>query len=77
MNKSTLSGMFASWALVKWYSELASVLRATVLMKLITFFGLLFANVACSFQIVESEYVLEFSLIINNRSVALFLPLSQ
>ena len=76
VNMSTLVGMEASWAFVKWYSELASVVKAKNICQLqkamngleeyqrcfLTFAALLLADVTRVLQVVQSKDVLHLSL---------------
>ena len=45
--------------------------------KMLTLFALLLRDVSCSLQVIESEDVLEFSLIVNNGAASLLLALLQ
>jgi hypothetical protein len=45
--------------------------------KMLTLFALLLRDVSCSLQVIESEDVLEFSLIVNNGATSLLLALLQ
>ena len=45
--------------------------------KMLTLFALLLRDVSCSLQVIESEDVLEFSLIVNNGTASLLLALLQ
>jgi hypothetical protein len=44
---------------------------------MLTLFALLLRDVSCSLQVIESEDVLEFSLIVNNGAASLLLALLQ
>jgi hypothetical protein len=45
--------------------------------QMLTLFALLLRDVSCSLQVIESEDVLEFSLIVNNGAASLLLALLQ
>ena len=80
VNMSTLVGIDASCAFVKWYSELASVVKAKNICQLqkamnkveesqrcfLTFAALFFADVARVLQIIQSKDVLHLSFCIDD-----------
>ena len=78
VNKSTLSGILASDALLKWYSELASVFKAKKRMKNgLTFLALVFCDMACTFKVVEGKDVLELCFVVDDGARPLFFALFQ
>lgn len=74
--RSTLLGMDASWAFVKWNSEFARVLRAATVTGIgLTFTALLLRDRAGTFKIVEREDVLQLGVCIDDRPAAVLFSL--
>ena len=83
VNMSTLTGMEASWARVKWYSEFARVVSAAQFhnvsyrsidfkrIVILTFTALFFGNVSRVLEIVECEYVVDLGLCVDDWASAI------
>lgn len=84
VKRSTLVGMTASWAFVKWNSELARVFKAEFKIggynskssprgKWLTFAALVLCDVVLALQVVEGEDVLHLSVCVDDWALSVLL----
>ena len=63
VKRSTLAGIWVSWAFVKWNSELARVFKAkksVTKFEFLTFAALFLSDLTETLQVIEGEDVLQF-----------------